>query len=137
MAKILYQKGKKQYFADLGKEITIVKPREYFIKEENKDFHTEKGIIQKADLKKKGTIKSTKGAEYQLIDAKFIDLYKRIKRIAQIIPRKDVGYIITETGIGKDSIIVDSGSGSGGLSLFLANIAKKLQLMILSKHMLI
>ncbi len=125
MAKVLFRKGKKQYFEDLGKEVTIVKEREYFVKDETKDFHTEKGVIKKSDFKKKGEVKSTKGAEFQIIDAQFIDLYKRIKRIAQIIPRKDVGYIITETGIGKDSIIVDSGSGSGGLSLFLAHIAKK------------
>lgn len=125
MAKILYRKGKKQYFEDLGREVTIVKEREYFIKDISKDFHTEKGIVKKSLLKKNGEIKTEKNEEFSLMDADYIDLYKRIKRIAQIIPRKDIGRIISETGIGKNSIIVDSGSGSGGLSLFLANIAKK------------
>ena len=44
----------------------------------------------------------------------------------QIIPRKDIGLIITETGLGGKSIVVDAGSGSGGLSLMLANVVKKI-----------
>ena len=33
--------------------------------------------------------------------------------------------IAAETGIGKDSVVLDAGSGSGALALYLANIAKK------------
>lgn len=125
MAKILFRKGKNQYLENLGKEVSIIKQREYFVKDIDKDFHTENGVIKKSDLNKRGMIKSSKDVDFQVSDANFIDIYKRIKRIAQIIPRKDVGYIIAETGIGKDSVILDSGSGSGALSLFLAHIAKK------------
>ncbi|MBS3113182.1 methyltransferase domain-containing protein [Candidatus Woesearchaeota archaeon] len=125
MSKLIYRKEKKQFFEDTGREVTIIKQREYFIKDISNDFHTENGVISKADLKKKTSINSSMGTEFQIIDTSFIDVYKRIKRIAQIIPRKDVGYLIAETGIGKGSVIVDAGSGSGGLSLFLANIAKK------------
>lgn len=55
----------------------------------------------------------------------FIDDYRKIRRGAQIIVPKDIGYIITETGINKNSIVLDAGSGSGALACFLATISKK------------
>jgi len=55
----------------------------------------------------------------------FIDKYKKIKRGAQILTPKDIGYIITTTGINKKSVVLDAGSGSGALACFLAAIAKK------------
>lgn len=125
MPKILFQKGKKQYIEELQKEVTVVKQREFFIPDTDRDFHTDRGVIKKSDLKKTGRVVSSMDSEFYLIDAGFIDQYKKIKRIAQIIPRKDVGFIIAETGIGKDTVVLDAGSGSGGLSLFLAHIARK------------
>lgn len=55
----------------------------------------------------------------------FIDEYRKLKRGAQIIIPKDLGYIITETGINKKSKVLDAGSGSGYLACFLAAISKK------------
>jgi tRNA (adenine57-N1/adenine58-N1)-methyltransferase len=52
-------------------------------------------------------------------------LYRKIKRDAQIIPLKDVGLIIAETGINKESKLLDAGSGSGALACFLASIVKE------------
>ncbi len=56
----------------------------------------------------------------------FIDHYKRIQRKAQIVLLKDIGLIIAETGINKNSIVVDAGAGSGALCCFLANYVKKI-----------
>lgn len=55
----------------------------------------------------------------------FLDQYKQIRRGAQIIVPKDIGYIITATGINKNSTVLDAGSGSGALACYLAAIAKK------------
>ena len=38
---------------------------------------------------------------------------------------KDIGYIITATGINRNSIVLDAGSGSGALACYLAALAKK------------
>ena len=70
-------------------------------------------------------LKTNKGIELKVFDPSFIDIYSKIKRGAQIIMPKDIGLIITNTGIGKDSKILDAGSGSGALACFLANIAKE------------
>ncbi len=55
----------------------------------------------------------------------FPKLLKRLKRGPAIIHPKDAGMIIAYTGIGKDSIVVEAGAGSGFFTIILANICKK------------
>ena len=50
--------------------------------------------------------------------------YKRLKRGPQVILPKDIGIIITFSGIDKNSICVDAGTGSGWLAVSLARVAK-------------
>lgn len=100
----------------------------FFVKDSSKDYHNQFGFVKAEEMKKPaGTIvKTNTGKELAMIDADFIDIYQRIKRMPQIIPLKDIGPIITKTGIGKNSKVVDAGAGSGGLSLMLANIVKEI-----------
>jgi len=56
----------------------------------------------------------------------FKNKIKKLKRGPQAIMPKDIGLIITETGIGKDSKILEAGTGSGMLTSYLANICKKI-----------
>ena len=53
------------------------------------------------------------------------DNFKRLKRAPQVILPKDIGIIIAYSGIGKDSVCVDAGTGSGWLAVSLARIANK------------
>jgi len=92
------------------------------------DLHTQYGFVKEDILKKSkpGTVVTTNtGKEMTVLEPGFMDMYKKIKRGAQIIPLKDIGKIITETGINKDSVVLDAGSGSGALCCFLANLVKK------------
>jgi tRNA (adenine57-N1/adenine58-N1)-methyltransferase len=125
--KILVRKEKKQFIKDIEREVRIAKKRVYYVNDLSKDFHIKEGVILKKDLKKKegSIIKTNQNKEFVIFSPSFIDKYKKIKRKAQIITKKDAGIIIAETGINKDSIIVDAGAGSGALSCFLANYAKK------------
>jgi len=100
--------------------------RTFFVEDISKDFHTEYGIISKEDLKKKdGTSINLKGREFVIFSPSYIDNYKRIKRLPQIISLKDAGYILAETGLNKDSIVLEAGTGSGALTCFLAEHVKK------------
>ncbi len=102
--------------------------RKFYVRKFYEDFHTQFGFVSKSVLAKaKGgdVVKTNTGKEFFVFEPSFIDVYGRIKRAPQIIPRKDVAAIIAETGIGKGSVIVDAGTGSGALALFLANVAKK------------
>ncbi len=97
----------------------------FLIKDITKDFHTKHGFFKKEELKKTRKITSNTKKEFTVFNPYFIDLYKKIKRDAQIIPLKDIGLIVSETGIDNKSEIVDAGAGSGALCCFLANIAKE------------
>jgi len=94
----------------------------------NQDYHCQYGMVRKDDLKKikgSGSVKTNTGIGLSAFAPSFIDAYKKIKRAPQIIPLKDVAAIVAETGVNKNSLVVDAGAGSGALALFLANIAKK------------
>ena len=109
------------------KKILITKDgKKLWVKELTKDFHTQYGFIKQKDLEKNNVVvKTNTGKELTIFSPYFIDIYEKIKRVPQIITLKDIGLIITETGINKNSIVVDAGAGSGALACFLAHIVKK------------
>lgn len=51
--------------------------------------------------------------------------YRRLKRMPQVMLPKDIGFIIAQAGVTKDSVCVDAGTGSGWLAVSLARIAKE------------
>ena len=111
------------------KKILITKEgRKFYVRNANEDLHTQYGFVSKANLKKAkegDLLQSNTNKEFFIFNPSFIDLYRKIKRDAQIIPLKDIGFIIAETGINKGSKVLDAGSGSGALACFLAGIAKE------------
>ena len=111
------------------KKVLITKQgRKFYAKDLEQDLHTQYGFVRKEDLKKAkegDLIKSNTEREFFVFDPSFIDLYRKIKRDAQIIPLKDIGFIIAEIGINNDSRVLDAGSGSGALACFIAAIAKE------------
>jgi tRNA (adenine57-N1/adenine58-N1)-methyltransferase len=126
--KLLIKKERKKYVEEMGRDVVVQKQDRHFITDTSKNFHTKFGEIKKEFFSEKDGAKISIGnQEYKLLTPCFIDLYLEINRLAQIIPLKDIGSIITFTGINRDSKIVDAGSGSGGLSLFLAGIAKEVK----------
>ena len=124
--KILIRKEKREYIEDLQKSVVISDAKTYFIEDISKDFHCSEGIISKIELQKENVvIKSNRDKEFFIINASFIDSYKGIKKLAQTIPLKDLGFILAETGMGKNSVLVDTGAGSGGSACFFARHVKK------------
>ncbi len=107
-------------------KILFTEQQKFFVKDTSRDFHTQFGVITKESLKKKhAVIKTNTGKEISIIEPNFIDIYRKIKRAPQIISEKDIGRILTETGISSKSKILDSGTGSGALACYLAHIAKE------------
>ena len=125
--KILLRREQKQYIPDLDREVKIAKEIFYYLSNLDQDAQTPLGSIKKKDLKKKpgSSVKSSQGKEFVLLDTNFIDDLKHIKRLPQTMPLKDIGLIVTTTGINKDSVIVDAGAGSGFLACYLAHLCKK------------
>lgn len=109
-----------------GREFIVAKAKQYFITDLSKDVQTLYGTVSKNDLSKPSgsVVKSDTGKELVILDASFIDKFKRLRKLPQTIPLKDIGLIIAETGINNDSFVVDGGLGSGALAGALAHIAK-------------
>src|SRR5271157_6355705 len=51
-------------------------------------------------------------------------IYRKLKRGPQVILPKDIGTIIAYSGIGKGSVCVDAGTGSGWLAVSLARLCR-------------
>ncbi len=108
------------------KKILINKDKKYFVKNTDEDFHTQFGSVKKADLKKnKGRVKTNKGYELFIIKPRLRDLFEKAKRGPQTIRLKDMAVISAELGINKKSFVLDAGTGSGFMAIFLSSIAKK------------
>jgi tRNA (adenine57-N1/adenine58-N1)-methyltransferase catalytic subunit len=55
----------------------------------------------------------------------FLQRLRKIKRGPAIMLQKDIGVVLANTNIGRDSKVLDAGAGSGVLSLNLARFVKK------------
>jgi tRNA (adenine57-N1/adenine58-N1)-methyltransferase len=106
------------------KKIIMLKSGKKYTAVDGQDYHCSFGVIKKEDIEK-GFGKTNTDVSFNIFEPTFIDVYEKIKRLAQIIPLKDIGTIIANTGINKNSIVIESGSGSGGLTCVLANVCKK------------
>jgi len=104
--------------------VLLLGPGTYLVQVGERKLNTEHGTIDLLELEKKkfgDRIKTHTGKEFTIIKPNVIDvLVRRAKRLPQIVTPKDVSLILAYTGIPPDSLIVDSGSGSGFLIIFLA-----------------
>lgn len=86
------------------------------------------GVVTTKKLvgKREGTvIKSHLGKRFVAIKPTVIDIVTSMKRGPQVILPRDATEIISVTGVNKDSVVIDVGSGSGWLSVFLSNYVKQ------------
>lgn len=100
----------------------------YPVDDLNRSIHLHEGAIDRQvliDNKHDGMIETSKGDKVLLAPATFKDNMDKMKRKAAIIIPKDVGFIIAECGLTKESVVLDCGAGSGGVTCQLAALCKK------------
>ena len=135
MSKILIRLPRKRFVEELGKDVLLGKFEKHFIKTPEKSFSNSKTTIAPVQLQTTGTFVKDK-ENYLIFDSDWLDSYKQLKRLAQIISLKDIGRIITLLGITKESVVVESGAGSGAATVYLAHVAKKVHTYeIASEHL--
>ena len=88
------------------------------------DFHTKNYMFKEEDIKNKNIIETKTGA-YYILDANFQDKIEKILRGPAIMVKKDIGAILSNVDIDKNSTALDAGIGSGMLSIFLSKFVKK------------
>lgn len=103
------------------------KMKEYFVKPEGK-MHTDLGIIKLDELKMKNfgdKISSHLGAEFVIQKPRAPDFFIHARRSGAPMMPKDIGLIISNTGLCYSDHVLDAGTGSGILAIYLGEIAKK------------
>ena len=125
--KILIRREKRQFVPELDREVRVEKEASFYVADPEHDFHTKFGAIKAKELRKKAgsTVKTSMGKEFTIFDSDFGDDLRRIKRLPQTMSAKDMGLIVSATGVNKDSFAIDSGTGSGALACYLAHLCKK------------
>ncbi len=91
-------------------------------------FHTDFGIIDMSmlfDLDVGDRIDSHMGQTFVIQRPRAPDLFRHAKRTGTPIMPKDIGMILGHTGICKEDVILEAGTGSGILTMYLGFIAKR------------
>ncbi|WMW22083.1 tRNA (adenine-N1)-methyltransferase [Methanolobus mangrovi] len=104
------------------------KVREFIVKVSDDQLHTDFGIIELSSLADKvpgDTVVSHKGQEFTIQRPKMPDFFRHAKRTGAPMMPKDIGMIIAYTGLNKNDVVLDAGTGSGILTMYLGSIAKR------------
>ena len=104
------------------------KKREFFVKVSEDELHTDLGILQLKELREKGfgdIITTHLGHDFVIQKPKTPDFFRHCKRVGAPMVPKDIGIIIAYTGISKEDEVLDAGTGSGILAIYLGTIASK------------
>lgn len=101
--------------------LTLIDERnKKYVVDGKKDFHTDLGVIKAEDIQnsKPGSIiKTHLGHEMKVIKANVNDYIDVMERKCTIILPKDIGIVITYTGIGCGDKVVEAGTGAGATTL--------------------
>jgi len=89
------------------------------------EISTHKGKIIIKDLKYGETLYSTKNKKYYILPPTNEEINKKIEKTTNIFVIKDITQILGFTSLNKNSTVLEIGSGSGGLTIFLSNFVKK------------
>ncbi len=111
-----------------GDKILLFGKRTYIAIAGKDEFHCQYGRIDLRKLSNKnfGTrIKTHLGEEFVALEPSVADLLKKARRGPQVVLAKDAAQILAVTGVGKESNVIDAGSGSGFLAIFISNYVKK------------
>ncbi len=118
--------------------VLLLGKKNFLVHVDERKLHTEFGVINLSELLKKkfgDKIKSHTNEIFTIVKPTIIDiLMKKAKRLPQIITPDDASLILSTTGIAPSSIIVDAGSGSGFLAIFLAHYCQQGKIITYEKN---
>jgi len=113
---------------NIDNQLVVIKtPKNKYLSviEKDKEFITNEGKFQFSDIQNIPSIITTStGIDFQLYSPTYKEFVLLMKRGPQIIYPKDVGQIIVESNIHNASKVLEIGSGSGALTLYMYSLLK-------------
>jgi len=92
-----------------------------------REFHTHKGVVRLADAvgRRYGDrVRSSLGLDFLILRPTTYDFVSHLARPTQIMYPKDIGLVLLRLGISSGKIVVEAGTGSGAMTLAMANAVK-------------
>ncbi len=92
-----------------------------------REFHTHKGVVKLSTIVGEpygAAVKSSLDYDFWALKPTTYDFIMSMERPTQIVYPKDAGIILIKLGLGPGSIVVEAGTGSGALTLVIANAVK-------------
>jgi len=111
---------------ETGELVLLISPKgkRYMYKYDPEgEIHTNDGKILMADVGAAGFGRQAKthlGRPYLVLKPTLHDLIKNVRRQTQIMYPKEIGYVLLKLGIAPGTTVIESGTGSGGLTTALA-----------------
>ncbi len=96
--------------------------RKFLVEEEREVLHTDLGVIRLAGAEPPAELRSHLGHRFVMLEPSVVDLHEKLPRAGSVVVRKEVGLIVANTGIGSGSKVVEAGTGTGSLAIYLAHI---------------
>ena len=127
------------YKVSLDNTVVVLKNNKHkhlAVLKDDQEFVSQNGVIKFNDIRElPSTVTSSKNHEYYVYIPSFDEFILLMKRGPQIIYPKDIGAILIAGNISKNSNILEIGTGSGALTLYLNLILdKKSQLFTLDEN---
>lgn len=101
--------------------------KKYLVRVERRMLHTDLGFLNLADLLGISfgeRIRSHTGREFVVLKPRMSDFLQKMRRLPQVVLPKDAAQVVAHTGVGPGDLVVDGGTGSGALALFLGNLVR-------------
>lgn len=109
---------------DLALFVNLRDDKRYLVRlKSGGQLHTNRGITSHDDIigRPWGRIARTQmGIAFLVLEPSTADLIRHIKRNTQILFPKDIGYILMKLAVRPGRLILEAGTGSGGMTLALA-----------------
>ncbi len=117
------------YKVSLDNTVVVLKNNKHkhlAVLKDDQEFVSQNGVIKFNDIRElPSTVTSSKNHEYYVYIPTFDEFILLMKRGPQIIYPKDIGAILIAGNISKNSNILEIGTGSGALTLYLNLILDK------------
>lgn len=99
--------------------------KKYLLNKDLDNFGNDLGVVDLVGKEEGSILITNKGGEFYFVTPTIHDIIKKMKRSVTTLLPKDIGLIIAECGIENGETVVEAGTGSAALTIYLANAVGK------------